>query len=272
MATPDINDAFVDQFESEIKVAYQQMSSLLRDKVRVKSVTGDSTTFQNLGKGTAASKSRHGNVPVLNLQHTPVTASMADYYAGEYIDKLDELKIQHDERGSVSRSIAAALGRAVDAAIIAQLATTSNTTVHGTAGMTFDKVEAAYVTLGNNDVPNDGMRYMAVAPRSWADLMDLDEFAREDYVGEPRLSGSFGMMKRWFSFNIFEHTSLGVASTIRDNPYWHKDAVGLGENSGPNVQVDWVAEKAAWFVSGSVSVGAALIDTTGVGEIQTDEP
>ena len=101
MATPDINDAFVDQFESEIKVAYQQMSSLLRDKVRVKSVTGDSTTFQNLGKGTAASKSRHGNVPVLNLQHTPVTASMADYYAGEYIDKLDELKIQHDERGGL---------------------------------------------------------------------------------------------------------------------------------------------------------------------------
>jgi len=272
MPAPSIDSAFVDQFESEIKVAYQQMSSLLRDKVRVKTVTGDQTTFQNLGKGTAATKSRHGNVPVLNLTHTPKPATLADYYAGEYIDKLDELKIQHDERGSVSRSISASLGRAVDAVIIAQLATTTNTTVHGTSGMTFDKVEAAYVVLGNADVPNDGMRYMAVAPRSWADLMDLDEFAREDYVGEPRLSGSFGMMKRWFSFNIFEHTGLGAPSTIRDNPYWHKDAVGLGEGQGPMVQVDWVPEKAAWFVSGSVSVGAVLIDTTGVGEIQTDEP
>jgi len=44
-----------------------------------------------------------------NLAHTNVEATMADFYAAEYIDKLDELKININERQAVAESAAAAL-------------------------------------------------------------------------------------------------------------------------------------------------------------------
>ncbi len=72
----DISDAFVKQFESEVHMAYQRMGSKLRNTVRNKNnVKGTSTTFQKVGKGSAGTKSRHGNVPVMSIDHTPVEAS-----------------------------------------------------------------------------------------------------------------------------------------------------------------------------------------------------
>ena len=94
-----VDNAFMQQYEREVHVAYQRMGSKLRNTVRVKNgVTGASTTFQKVGKGTASTKARHGQVPVMNVDHTPVTCTLADYYAGDWVDKLDELKVNHDER------------------------------------------------------------------------------------------------------------------------------------------------------------------------------
>ena len=57
MAFPDIDDAFVKQFESEAHIEYQQMGSKLRNTVRTKAgVTGESTTFQVNGKCVARNK------------------------------------------------------------------------------------------------------------------------------------------------------------------------------------------------------------------------
>ena len=53
----------------------------------------------------------------MELAHTNVEATMADFYA-EYIDKLDELKININERQAVAQSAAAALGRKTDSLLI----------------------------------------------------------------------------------------------------------------------------------------------------------
>jgi hypothetical protein len=50
----------------------------------------------------------------MNLDHQPVTCTLADYYAGDYVDKLDELKTNIDERGVIAQSGANALGRKSD--------------------------------------------------------------------------------------------------------------------------------------------------------------
>jgi hypothetical protein len=63
---------------------------------------------------TASTKTRNGNVTAMELVHTTVEATMADFYAAEYIDKLDELKVNIDERQAVAKSAAAALGRKTD--------------------------------------------------------------------------------------------------------------------------------------------------------------
>ena len=120
MAPNSIDVAFTRQFESEVHLAYQRMGSKLLNTVRRKTnVIGKSTTFQKIGKGTAGTKTRGGQVPILNLIHTNVEVTLLDRYGGEFIDKLDELKIEHDERAAVTASIAGALGRESDADIVA---------------------------------------------------------------------------------------------------------------------------------------------------------
>ena len=88
-----IDTAFIKQFESEVHMAYQRMGSKLRNTVRmVANVQGSTVRFQKIGTGTASTKARNGMVSPMELTHTNVEATMADYYAAEYIDKLDELK------------------------------------------------------------------------------------------------------------------------------------------------------------------------------------
>ncbi len=79
-----ISNAFVKQFEREVHESYQRMGSKLRNTVRtVNNVKGSSTTFQKVGKGVATTKSTHGMVPVMNLDHTSVECTLSDYYAGD---------------------------------------------------------------------------------------------------------------------------------------------------------------------------------------------
>ena len=66
--------------------------------------------FQKVGKGTATTKARHGQVPVMNIDHEPVECTLADFYAGDWVDKLDELKVNIDERQVIANAGAYALG------------------------------------------------------------------------------------------------------------------------------------------------------------------
>lgn len=109
-----IDIAFIKQFESEVHMAYQRMGSKLRNTVRTTNVNGSTVRFQKIGTGAASTKARNGNVTAMELVHTTVEATMADFYAAEYIDKLDELKVNIDERQAVAKSAAAALGRKTD--------------------------------------------------------------------------------------------------------------------------------------------------------------
>ena len=124
-----IDQAFITQFESEVHLAYQRMGSKLRNTVRQASnVTGSTAKFQIIGKGTANTKTRNGDVTGMELAHTNVTATLTDHYAPEYIDKLDELKINIDERQSVAQSSAYALGRKTDELIVAAMDAGANAT------------------------------------------------------------------------------------------------------------------------------------------------
>ena len=96
-----IDTAFIKQFESEVHLAYQRMGSKLRNTVRTSSVSASVARFQKIGTGSATTKSRNGSVTPMELAHTTVEVTMADYYAAEYIDKLDELKININERQAV---------------------------------------------------------------------------------------------------------------------------------------------------------------------------
>ena len=117
-----VSESFIKQFEAEVHLCYQQNGSKLRNTVRYKNgVKGSSTVFQKVGKGIASQKARHGLVPVMSLDHSPVECELQDYYAGDWVDALDELKLSIDERRVIANSGAYALGRKTDELIIGAL-------------------------------------------------------------------------------------------------------------------------------------------------------
>ena len=61
----------------------------------VNGVSGESVKFQKVAKGSATTKARHAEVVAMNIVHTNVTATLSDFYASDYVDKLDELKSKH---------------------------------------------------------------------------------------------------------------------------------------------------------------------------------
>ncbi len=71
-----ITQAFIKQYERDVKEAFQRRSSKLLPMVRRKpNVVGTTTTFQKAAKGQATTKSRHGLVTPMDVVHTNVDAT-----------------------------------------------------------------------------------------------------------------------------------------------------------------------------------------------------
>lgn len=269
-----IDQAFVEQFEREVKLAYQRKGSLLRNTVRTKkNIVGDGTTFQKLGAGKATNKARNGNVVPMNPVHSNVKCTLADKYAPEYIDKLDEYKTNIDERSALVNTSAYALGRETDDQIITALAGATTTIVHGSAGMTKAKFqEALFENLLTNDVPDDGDIVMVIGPQQWGDLMDISEFASADYVNAENVAWiGKHQAKIWSNVLILMHSGLTLSSTTRYCYMYHKTAVGQGSGKEVETMIDWIPEKVAHLVNSCMSMGACLIDQNGIVEIECTE-
>lgn len=274
--TTTIDQAFVKQFEREVHEAFQRQGSKLRNTVRViNEVQGSEAVFQKIGKGTASTKSTHGMVPVMNLDHSAVTATLQDFYAGDWVDRLDELKINIDERQVIANAGAYALGRKADELIINKLASVGSgqEVADDNVGMTLDKVLEALTMLGGADVPDDGERFAVVGWKQWSELLKINEFASADFVGADELPYQMTMQaKRWLGTLWIPHSGLPVdGSDIRSCFWYHKTAIGHAVAADVETDITWHGDRAAHFVNNMMSQGTALIDATGIVEIKCDE-
>jgi len=260
-----IDTAFIKQFESDVHLAYQRMGSKLRNNVRTTNVTGNIARFQKIGTGSASTKSRNGNISPMELAHTTVEATMSDFYAAEYIDKLDELKTNINERQAVAQSAAAALGRKTDELIYAAMDAVGGTSIHDTSSaLQVADILSLFETMGTQNVPEDGQRYLAMHPKGFADLFAIEQFASSDYVGPSSLPFAGGMtMKEFMGFKVFSTSAV----TSGKNMAYHTSAIGLGINADVSTEVNYVAEKASHLATSMMSMGAVGIDANGVCEV-----
>lgn len=269
-----VSNSFVRQYESEVHHIYQQRGSKLRNTVRQKTgIVGESTTFQKIGKGVASTKAFAPTVVTpMELAHTAIVCSLANSYAGDWIDKLDELKLQHDERRAIAEAGAFALGRKTDADIITQLDTTTQTET--TAGaLTLPKVLTGLNTLGDADSLDSGRNFYLAGWRQWRDLLQIDEFASLDFVRAEDLpfneTGAMGKM--WLGTMFLPHTGLTLAGAIRKNLWYNEKAAGHAIGQDVTADITWNGPEASHFINNMMSQGACLIDETGVVKIDADE-
>jgi hypothetical protein len=257
--------SFIKNFEAEVHVQYQQMGSKLRNTVRTKNnIIGATTTFQKVGRGVASTKARHGKVPVMNIDHMPIECMLQDYYAGDWIDKLDELKTNINEQQVVARAGAYALGRKTDELIIQQLCTTNVVAGANVDGLTREKVLTAFEILGESDIPDDGQRYAVVGWKQWSQLLQVEEFANADYIGDQQLPWKITQAKNWLGTLWIPHSALPREANVRKCFWYHRNAVGHAIGAEVKTDISWHGDRAAHFVNNMMSQGACLIDTTGI--------
>lgn len=270
-----IDQAFIKQFEREVHESYQRQGSKLRGTVRtVSNVNGSTAVFQKVGKGTASTKSTHGMVPVMNLDHTAIEVPLYDFYAGDWIDRLDELKTNIDERQVIANAGAHALGRKTDELIINSLsAASANVILDANTGMTKAKILDAFETFGEKDIPDDGQRFCVVGWKQWSELLSLDEFVKAEYIGSDALPfATITQAKMWLGTVFIPHSGLPVdGNDVRSCFWYHKTAIGHAAASDVQTDVTWHGDRAAHFVNNMMSQGSGLIEDAGVVVIKCDE-
>lgn len=269
-----IDLAFVKQFEHDVHTTYQRRGSKLMQAVRRKpNVRGSTTTFQKVGQGAATTKARHGAVTPMNVDHSPVQCTLQDFYAGDWVDRLDEMKLQHDEKRVIVNAGAYALGRKTDELLIAELDTvpSGSEVAHASSGLTKAKILSAMKLLGDRDVFEEGRMFAVVPWSEWTELLDIAEFGSSDFAGEnkPWLKGTEARI--WLGTVWMPHSGLEtlVASNVSKSFWFHEDSVGWAYGAQVASDITWHGDRAAHFVNNMMSGGACLIDDQGVVEIQS---
>jgi len=259
--------SFIEQYEAEVKQVYQREGSLLRGAVRNRSqVNAERIYFPVLGKGSATSKARHSDVTPMNLEHTRVSADMEDFYAPEYIDELDQAKINWSLASEYARASGNALGRQTDQILIDAMDASTNTTdpnaLDGSASGALTLPVIAGISRIHNaaDVPMDNMRYCVVNPETHAELLQLSEATSSDFTTTQLLMNA-REPAMWMGYRWIMHTGLpdGVKGF-----FFHMQSVGHGISRDVTTEVNYVPEKVAFLVNSYMSMGATIIDEPGV--------
>jgi hypothetical protein len=257
-----------DEFDSEVKQAYQS-GSKLRDTVTLRTnVVGGIYKFRGMGKGLANQKPSQGDVTPMDVSHSLVNCVLQDWTAPEYTDIFDQAEVNFDEQRELAVAIAQALGRREDQLILdaAAASGTSSTIAAGAAGLTFAKINTASRFLNDAGVPQDNMRTFPVSAQGLEDLLAEEKLSSQDYQMVRSLIE--GSINRAMGFNwpIIETRSEGgipKASNDRTSTAYHKEAIGMAVGIGPRTEVNYVAQKTSWLANGLLKANAVTRDATG---------
>jgi hypothetical protein len=263
------------EFDAAVKAAYQS-AGLLRSHVRVKNnVIGSTTRFRRYARGVAQQRVPGSDVTVMNVQYAEATATLTDWIAAEYTDKLDQLLVNFQERDILATNIAGACGRRLDQMIIAALdaAYGSPNIAAGGTGLTDAKLRRAMALFDARAVPA-GQRKMVISARGKEDLISEQRFTSKDFVENYVVTK--GQLPSLYGFDFVviddrDEGGLPLVSTTRTCFAFDMQAVGLAIAHEDPLEVNYVPEKTSWLSAQLIKAGAVAIDIGGIVEIATVE-
>ena len=282
-----ITTAFVEQYSSNIQMLSQQKGSILRDKVRLESVTGKNAFFDQVGSVTASVRTtRHSDTPQSNTPHSRRRVSLVDYEFADLVDDLDKVRMLVDPTSTYALAAAYAMGRAMDDAIITAATAAADTGVAGatsvalpasqiiaeagTTGMTIAKLRQAKEIIDLADVDPSLPRHIIVSPKQITDLLGTTEVTSSDFNTVKALAQ--GDINSFLGFNFVVSNRLAVASQIRDCIAFVSDGIGLAVGKDATARIDERADKGyATQVYYSAAFGATRMEEDKVVKIQAYE-
>ena len=266
----------VTEFDSMVKHAYQGMG-LLKGAVTVRNnVVGDTYKFRKMGKGTANQKTTAADVDPMDVGHSMITATLANWNAPEYTDIFDAAEVNFDEKQELANTIAGALGRRCDQLVIdAMNASTPDTTTiaHGSANLTMAKVIDAQVELRDQGVPNSEL-FAVIEAGGLGGLLSDEKATSGDYQAIKALvSGEINSLCG-FQFIVIETRSEGgvtEAANVVDSWFFQRPAIGLAVGIDMKTEINYVPQKTAWLTNGMLKAGACVRDLGGLVKVQYDK-
>ncbi len=279
-----VTTAFVQQYSANVQMLSQQMGSLLRDKVRIESITGKNAFLDQVGSVTAVEKtSRHSDTPQIDTPHARRRISLSDYEFADLIDQQDKVRLLIDPTSSYAQAAAMAMGRAIDDVIISAALGTAytgetgststanaNQIVHGSGGLTVAKLRTAKQTLDLSDVDPSIPRHIIVSPRQISDLLNITEVTSADFNTVKALAN--GEINTYLGFNFIVSNRLALSSTTRSCIAFAQDGIALGIGKDVNARIDERADKSyATQVYYCMSIGATRMEEDKVVEVQCTE-
>lgn len=281
-----VTTAFVSQFSSNVQLLSQQIGSKLRGAVSEDSVTGDKAFFDQIGSGTAQLRtSRHADTPLQDTPHSRRQVAIDTYEYADLIDDADKVRMLIDPTSTYARAAAAAIGRAMDDAIITAATGTALTGVsggtsttmlaanqiaHGSAGLTVAKLVQANKILDNSDVDPSIPRYIVVGPEQIEDLLNNSTVTSSDYNSIKALV--HGEIDTFLGFKFIKSTRLSVASSVRKCFAWAEDGLKLAIGKDVVSKIDQRADKSySTQVFYCASFGSTRMEEEKVVEINCSE-
>ena len=279
-----ITTAFVQQYSANIQMLSQQMGSLLRDKVRVESVTGKNAFFDQVGSVTAVLKtSRHSDTPQIDTPHSRRRVSLADYEFADLIDQQDKVRLLIDPTSSYAQAAAMSMGRAMDDVIISaalgtaftgetgSTSTSPQTKIsHGSSGLTIAKLLSVKEKFDLADVDPSIKRYIMVSPNQIGDLLGTTQVTSSDFNTVKALAQ--GEVNSFLGFEFIVSNRLAVASSVRSCIAYAEDGLLLGVGKDVSARIDERADKSyATQVYYCMSIGATRMEESKVIEVECSE-
>jgi hypothetical protein len=283
-----ITTAFVSQFSSNIQMLSQQMGSLLRNAVDVETVTGEKAFFDQVGSAAAVLRtSRHADTPLIETPHSRRMVTMSDYEYADLIDDQDKVRLLVDPTSTYSRAAAAAMGRAMDDAIIAAalgtaltgkdgststaFATSTNQIAAGATGLTLAKLISAKEILDAGDVDPSIPRYIVVSPKQITNLLNSTTVTSSDFNTVKALA--MGEINSFVGFNFIVSNRLGVdGSSARRVIAFAGDGIKLAIGREPVARIDERADKSyATQIYYAMTLGSTRMEEKKVVEVLCTE-
>jgi len=211
---------------------------------------------------------------------------MDDYDWADLIDQEDKVRMLISPQSEYAMAGAWAMGRAMDDSIIAAATGTSyggvsggtsvalpstQKIVHGSAGLTLDKLIEAKEKLDANDVDPDEARYMIVTSKQMSNLLNLEKVTSSDYASIKALVQ--GQIDTYLGFKFLRTERLGLDSNSdRQVLAFCQSGIGLAVGSDVSTRISERADKNyATQVFLSMTIGATRVEDEKVVEIACNE-
>ena len=272
----------VEEFDSEVKHAYQGQKTLRECITARLGVVGDKYDFRLMGKGLATARTgSSADVVPMGIDHSYNTATILDYEAPEYTDLFGKKEVLIDEVQELATTTKGAIGRrrdqiAIDALQAAPLGDLLNRVISGGAAiagdatkpMSLDTLIILSELMDDMEIP-EGERFIAMTPKGFSGLLGETKVTSSDYASVKALVQ--GQIHEFMGFKfrkigtMRKEGGLKLVSTgIQEAYAWDRRAVGEAISMDIETSVEWSVDKQSWLSMGKLKAGACIADPDGV--------